>query len=318
MKQTGNRNYYITDHLGSTRMVVDNGNQVKDVINYYPYGGEITMTNPTLPPAYVNRQPFRFSGKELDNINGLRMYDFGARWYDVAGVPMWTSIDPMAEDNYSVTPYSYCNGDPVNRIDPDGMDDHYADNGRFLFRDDKDTDNIMIGGGFVSFEFPDATYNIKLEGKPIQDCDLSADAWSKIITNTVMLMGLDTSILEGGVVNVAKFERGWGNDVIMTDYTAAANNSIDIEMEQNAITTGNNITVSIHDNKPLFRTVSNIQNLVGAHEYENHYLKKLHHTQESDNKVLFNNIMSHSSWKKTTHDYKMHVVNQKRIYLGWE
>ena len=41
--------------------------------------------------------PFRFTGKELDRLNSLNMYDFGARWYDVAGVPMWTSIDPLAE-----------------------------------------------------------------------------------------------------------------------------------------------------------------------------------------------------------------------------
>lgn len=114
-------------------MVVDSNNQIKDVINYYPYGGEMKMTNPTLPHAYVNRQPFRFSGKELDNINGLRMYDFGARWYDVAGVPMWTSMDPMAEDNYSVTPYSYCNGDSVNRIDPDGNFDFENQNSAYYY-----------------------------------------------------------------------------------------------------------------------------------------------------------------------------------------
>ena len=35
--------------------------------------------------------PFRFTGKELDRLSALNMYDFGARWYDVAGVPMWTN-----------------------------------------------------------------------------------------------------------------------------------------------------------------------------------------------------------------------------------
>jgi hypothetical protein len=50
------------------------------------------------------------------------MYDFGARWYDVAGVPMWTSVDPLAEKYYHVTPYSYCAGNPVNMIDPDGRE----------------------------------------------------------------------------------------------------------------------------------------------------------------------------------------------------
>ena len=31
-------NYYVTDHLGSTRMVVDSNDSIKEVINYYPFG----------------------------------------------------------------------------------------------------------------------------------------------------------------------------------------------------------------------------------------------------------------------------------------
>ena len=51
------------------------------------------------------------------------MYDFGARWYDVAGVPMWTSIDPLCEKYYNVSPYIYCHNNPVQRIDIDGLYD---------------------------------------------------------------------------------------------------------------------------------------------------------------------------------------------------
>ena len=35
---------------------------------------------------------------------------------------MFTSIDPHAESYYHLSPYSYCGGNPVNRIDPTGMD----------------------------------------------------------------------------------------------------------------------------------------------------------------------------------------------------
>lgn len=38
-------NYYVTDHLGSTRMIVDNNDSIKEVINYYPFGSEMRMTN---------------------------------------------------------------------------------------------------------------------------------------------------------------------------------------------------------------------------------------------------------------------------------
>ena len=35
---------------------------------------------------------------------------------------MFTTIDPHAESYYHLSPYSYCGGNPVNRIDPTGMD----------------------------------------------------------------------------------------------------------------------------------------------------------------------------------------------------
>ena len=112
-------NYYVTDHLGSTRKVVDSNDNVKETISYYPFGSEMKMQDPA-QMAGDTWQPYRFTGKELDNQNGLNWYDFGARWFDVAGVPMWTSVDPLAEKYYNITPYSYCMGNPVMFIDPDG------------------------------------------------------------------------------------------------------------------------------------------------------------------------------------------------------
>ena len=112
-------NYYVTDHLGSTRMVVGSDNTVKETINYYPFGSEMRMQDPAQMTGDFQHS-YRFTGKELDRLNGLNMYDFGARWYDVAGVPMWTSVDPLAEKYYHVSPYAYCNNNPVMFVDPDG------------------------------------------------------------------------------------------------------------------------------------------------------------------------------------------------------
>ena len=114
-------NYYVTDHLGSTRMVVSSDNTVRETISYYPFGSEMTMQDPALMTGDF-QHPYRFTGKELDRLNGLNMYDFGARWYDVAGVPMWTSVDPLAEKYYNVSPYVYCENNPLRFIDPDGRE----------------------------------------------------------------------------------------------------------------------------------------------------------------------------------------------------
>ena len=107
-------NYYVTDHLGSTRKVVDSNDSIKETINYYPFGSEMRMEDPAQMTGDF-QQPYRFTGKELDRLNGLNMYDFGARWYDVAGAPMWTSMAPLAEKYYPYSPYSYCAGGLVNR-----------------------------------------------------------------------------------------------------------------------------------------------------------------------------------------------------------
>jgi len=34
----------------------------------------------------------------------------------------FTTVDPLAEMDYNVSPYAYCEGNPVNRIDPDGKE----------------------------------------------------------------------------------------------------------------------------------------------------------------------------------------------------
>jgi len=69
--------------------------------------------------ASVGYQDYKFGGKELDRRFELNWYNFGARSYDLA-LGRWTSIDPLAEKYYSVSPYVYCSNNPVNKIDPNG------------------------------------------------------------------------------------------------------------------------------------------------------------------------------------------------------
>lgn len=52
-------------------------------------------------------------------MNGLDLYDYGARWMDAA-LGRFTTMDPLCEKYYSISPYAYCGGNPVNMVDPDG------------------------------------------------------------------------------------------------------------------------------------------------------------------------------------------------------
>lgn len=108
--------YYIHDHLGSTRAVIAEDGTVEQQTGYYPFGGVYgdVSTNSEL-------QGFKYTGKELDHQHGLDAYDFGARMYDPA-TAVWTSMDPLCEKYYNISPYAYCADNPINSIDPDGMD----------------------------------------------------------------------------------------------------------------------------------------------------------------------------------------------------
>jgi RHS repeat-associated protein len=63
----------------------------------------------------------KYNGKELQTEADLEWYDYGARFYDPV-LGRWHSVDPMAEKYFSFSPYEYVGGNPILRMDPDGMD----------------------------------------------------------------------------------------------------------------------------------------------------------------------------------------------------
>jgi RHS repeat-associated protein len=63
---------------------------------------------------------YTFSGKEKQTVKDLGWLDFTARMLSDSEIPLFTTQDPLAEKYYSVSPYVYCENNPVNFIDPDG------------------------------------------------------------------------------------------------------------------------------------------------------------------------------------------------------
>ena len=55
-------------------------------------------------------------------MHGLNTYDYGARQYDPI-LARWDRVDPLCEKYYNVSPYVYCENNPVKFIDLDGMKD---------------------------------------------------------------------------------------------------------------------------------------------------------------------------------------------------
>lgn len=105
----GKYHYYLQDHQGNNRVVVDEDGTVEEVNHYYPFGGVFASS--------ANVQPYKYNGKELEKPQ--QWYDYGARRYD-AVLGRFTSQDPLAEKAYPWSPYAYCYDNPVLHVDPTG------------------------------------------------------------------------------------------------------------------------------------------------------------------------------------------------------
>jgi RHS repeat-associated protein len=130
--------YYHSDHLGSTGWVTDQNGQVREHVEYFPFGQVWRDVRADADGPNALDQRFLFTGKELDEETGL--YYFGARYLDPLRA-RWISADPadlftpeyngrMTDSAGSVmgqTPspatlnrYSYVLNNPYKFTDPNG------------------------------------------------------------------------------------------------------------------------------------------------------------------------------------------------------
>lgn len=105
--------YYLKDHLGNNRIVMNADGTIEQASHYYPFGGLFGESTNS------SAQPYKYNGKELDRTNGLDFYDYGARNYDAA-LAKWITVDPLCEKYVDTSPYVYCGNNPINAFDPDG------------------------------------------------------------------------------------------------------------------------------------------------------------------------------------------------------
>ena len=104
--------FYHGDHLGSANWITDIKGDAIQYIHYAPYG---EMVDNQRAVGYNER--FKFTGKERDRESG---YDyFGARYYS-SPFSHWLSVDPLADKYPYISPYAYCNWNPIKYVDPDG------------------------------------------------------------------------------------------------------------------------------------------------------------------------------------------------------
>ena len=101
--------YYLHNAHGDVTNLVDGAGLVLNSYTYDAFGDTLTYAE-----TIANR--FRYAGEQFDKITG--QYYLRARFYDPATSRMLTEDPARAGLNW----YTYCNNNPVNFVDPYGLD----------------------------------------------------------------------------------------------------------------------------------------------------------------------------------------------------
>src|SRR5690554_3967177 len=136
--------YNYTDHLGNIRLSYTKGTGENPPVileenHYYPFGlkhkkyGSVDkdlvcidedcyeVGIDVVPPQARKSYQMKMQSKEFQDELGLNVHDFHFRQY-MQDLGRTTSLDPYAENYYSLSPYSFLGNNPLVFADPDGKD----------------------------------------------------------------------------------------------------------------------------------------------------------------------------------------------------
>jgi RHS repeat-associated protein len=101
---------FVSDGLGSTRLLSDGNGAVTTAYSYSPFGA-VARTG-------SGDTPFQFTGRENDGASGL--YYYRARYYNPV-LNRFISEDPIGLSG-GINVYAYVEGSPVDSTDPEGLE----------------------------------------------------------------------------------------------------------------------------------------------------------------------------------------------------
>ncbi len=118
------RNYYLKDHLGSIRVVLNSTNTIVSAQDYdacLTYSASAEEVGYPLENRSYNSSAMKydFTGKERDNETSYNY--FGARYYD-SRIGRWGQVEPLLDMYVNISPYCYSVCNPIIAKDVDGKD----------------------------------------------------------------------------------------------------------------------------------------------------------------------------------------------------
>ncbi len=107
--------YLEKDYQGSTRVILNNNNEVVSSYDYDVFGNQTDN-------EVSEGTPYLYTGQEFDEET--KLYNYKARMYDSILMRFY-SVDPAEEQ---ASPYTYCKNNPIMLVDPDGCETKPSDN----------------------------------------------------------------------------------------------------------------------------------------------------------------------------------------------
>ena len=329
-------------HISSETEAAENGEDPEIIQRMYYYlpSSRDKLFGMPMQGNWTNTTEYqdRYTYNHKEQVTGLEWFAYGARYYD-AKIGRFAGVDPLASDFAAWSPFSYTFNNPIRFIDPDGrapaapLDDYYDQNGNFLYRDNQVTDNIKIinSSDWASIQ---STYSEQLGDRSqsdlglmqaldanstiVNEANISAEAWSNITTNILSSMDdVDVSKLYNGKVSVLNYHTPGAeakfNDP--TNFGSVAN------VDPKTLRETGDIKLTVYlwggSADSELRTVSNVKNALGAHEYLGHGVQKYSDKTGTHHKA-YELQMNHPSWQGTTPDFKQYQTERYNDYKSRE
>ena len=233
--------YYIKDHLGNVHETYirpyPTEKYCEQRMQYYPSG---LPWNTNLNASY---QPFKYNSKEFVEMHGLDEYDSEARWYYPA-IMRTTTMDPLCEKYYSISPYAWCGNNPVNYVDPDGMDTidvrfnietNHWDLGTPIIAKGNDVVRVTDRDGNTSeYSFSEGEYgkricSVRLESTEQQTFGMFYLSGTGFAGYSVEPAGEPNNDIKGKPIEIGEYSICRGNGPKWTGWPVQSSNSLDAD-----------------------------------------------------------------------------------------
>ena len=227
----------------------------------------------------------------------------------------WLSVDPMADKYPSISPYAYCNWNPVKLVDPDGKEINpvYGLDGSYRgCTKEGYTGEIIIYDGNETFSSlsKEELYRKDNDAMPyaLANTTMQDDAKSKMYTHIV-------SQYEGESVLGMTFNMKDVHDGKIKFDKTMSGNWYTTHEANGGLGEGSDIYATDRYLQTYEATVENIQSSLIFHEWFSHKIQGCSDAT-GNHQQAYQNVMDGSLWNATTERYKMFIQKKFIDYDG--